>query len=347
MDAIKVTYLSILARRGLARVHVIALMACVAAWLGLLIVLGLSAAGVNQTALSEPALLGFDYRWQAAATIALAMLQGLLIVTLLLERRARLRAQAETSENQTELMHTSRLAVLGQLSAYIAHEINQPLGAILSNAEAAELLLAQADPDLDEVRLILADVRKDGLRASEVVRQVRSLAHKRHPEFMDVDLQELSRDILHLVDPIAARRGVAILTDFESEAIKVHGDPILLRQAMLNLLLNAIDALDNVPKSQAMIEVRMTSPQPGEAEVAVRDYGNGVPGTQLDRLFEAFFTTKTHGMGLGLAIVRSIIESHDGRILAENHPDGGAVFRFTLPTVDVAGTTNPSAGEPV
>lgn len=251
------------------------------------------------------------------------------------------------AESRIELLHTSRLAAVGQLSASIAHEINQPLGAILSNADAAELMLAKADPDLDEVRMILADIRKDGLRASEVVRQVRVLAQKRQPTFIEVDLEDVSKEILQLVAPIAESRGVTISTEFCSETLRVHGDPVLLRQVLLNLFLNAMDALVDEPESQAMIKFSTTLSQPGDVEISVRDYGNGLPESQLNNVFDAFYTTKEHGLGLGLAIVRSIIEFHSGHIHAANHPDGGAVFRFTIPTADVTGVANHSTGDPV
>ncbi|WP_298447087.1 ATP-binding protein [uncultured Marinobacter sp.] len=285
--------------------------------------------------------------WQTIVLIAMLVVQGMLIAALLLELRTRSKTKNTMAEGRVKLLHASRLTVVGQLSASIAHEINQPLGAILSNADAAELMLAKADPDFDEVRLILADIRTDGLRASEVVRQVRALAQKRQPRFIEFDLQDVTRDILQLVAPIAESRGVTILTDFNSETLRVRGDPVLLRQAMLNLLLNAIDALMDVPESQAKIKFTTALSQPGSVDIMVRDYGNGLPESQLDNLFNAFFTTKEHGLGLGLPIVRTIVEFHDGRIHAENHSDGGALFHFTIPTADVTGEANHFSGKPV
>ncbi|KAA0889962.1 sensor histidine kinase [Pusillimonas sp. ANT_WB101] len=163
-------------------------------------------------------------------------------------------------------------------------------------------------------------------------------------DIREIDLQDVCRDVLHLIVPTARHYGVAVVTNFDSRELLVCADPTLLQQAMLNLLLNALDALVGVPEARAVIELRVTSLQSGEVEILVRDHGNGVPKRYLDQLFDTYFTTKMHGLGLGLPIVRSIVESHGGRIKAENHPEGGAVFRFTIPVAHVAGPTNHQAG---
>ena len=307
----------------------------VAAWLGLLFALGLSRMNASKAELGEP-LFSLGYRGEVIAMIVLTLAQGLLIVALLMERRTRRELESRENAHRIELIHTTRLAIVGQLSASIAHEINQPLGAILSNADAAELMLGTAAPDLGEIRLILADIRKDGLRASNVVRQVETLVRKRPLDFREVDLQDLCADILHFIGPIARQRGVTILSKFDPHRVLVRGDSVLLRQAMLNLLLNAMDALVDVPESQAVLELSVAVSRSGELEIAVRDHGHGVPERYLDQLFDAFFTTKAHGLGLGLPIVSSIIEAHGGRVKAENHPEGGAVFRVTIPATEVA-----------
>lgn len=288
-----------------------------------------------------------DYPWTVVAMIALTLVQGVLIVALLVGRRRRRELELRENAHRTELIHTTRLAIVGQLSASIAHEINQPLGAILSNADAAGLMLAKADPDLSEIRLILADIGKDGLRASNVVRQVETLVRKRPLDFREIDLKDLCADILSFIAPIARQRGVTILGNSDLDGLQVRGDPVLLRQAMLNLLINAMDALVNVPEAQAVVELSVAWLRAGELEVAVRDHGNGIPERHLGELFDAFFSTKVHGLGLGLPIVSSIIEAHGGRIKAENHPGGGAVFRFSLPVTETADVGNCPTGEAV
>lgn len=242
-------------------------------------------------------------------------------------------------------VHTLRLAVAGKLSASIAHEINQPLAAILCNTDAIDLMLTTTQPDLDEIRLILADIRNDSLRASQIIRQMNSLVRKRPLDFTEINLQDLCHHTLLLITPNARQRGVEIITRFEPHAQLVHGDSVLLQQVILNLLLNAMDALVDVPKSQAVIELSTNTSVSGKIEVAVRDHGEGVPKEYLGQLFDAFFTTKTHGLGLGLPIVRSIIESHGGQVLVKNHPEGGAVFCFNIATADETIATKHQTGE--
>jgi signal transduction histidine kinase len=242
-------------------------------------------------------------------------------------------AEAEATAQRAQLAHVQRVTAVSGLAATLAHEINQPLGAILSNADAADMMLRQSAPNIAEVRTILGDIRKDGLRASEVIRHVRTLARKRQVESVPIDLHALCEDILHLVAPDAHRRGITIQSHFEPQVQIVRGDSVYLQQVMLNLVMNAMDALAGVPPAQAIIEVRAVAPRPGEVEVSVRDHGKGVPEPHLHRLFDSFFSTKAHGLGLGLSIVRSLIETHGGHVVAGNHPDGGALFRFTIPTL--------------
>lgn len=239
------------------------------------------------------------------------------------------RKRAEEADR--DLAHAARLAVVGELTASIAHEINQPLGAILSNAEAAEMLLESDSPPLDEVRKILADIRKDDLRASETIRHIRLLTRKREMRMESLDLNEIAFEVMRLVATDARRRKVPLRTEFTASPTTVLGDRIHLQQVLMNLVLNAMDAMNETPENERQLFVRIATNGQKRVEVSVTDSGRGILPERLPRLFESFFTTKESGMGLGLAIARSIIDAHQGHILAENNSDRGATFRFDLP----------------
>ncbi|MEZ0259018.1 MAG: PAS domain S-box protein, partial [Chthoniobacter sp.] len=227
--------------------------------------------------------------------------------------------------------HATRLALIGELTASIAHEINQPLGAILSNAEAAEMMLNQPTPPLDQVRAILSDIRKDDLRASEVIKGVRALVSKRKHEAHPLDLQVIVGEVLSLIRPDALRRGVKLVSEIAETPPGLLGDRIQMQQVMLNLILNGMDAMNTTAAENRCLRIRSSNDSGRTVEVSVADTGHGIPPERLPRIFDSFFTTKEHGMGLGLAMVRSIIELHRGHVTAENNSEGGATFRFRLP----------------
>jgi two-component system sensor kinase FixL len=239
------------------------------------------------------------------------------------------RKQAE--EARRELAHASRLALVGELTASIAHEINQPLGAILSNADAGEMLLESSPPALDQVREILGDIRKDDLRASEVIRRLRTLLSKGEVERKPVNLNEVLSDVMLLVRAESRRRGITMDSRPENDLPLVRGDKVHLQQVMLNLVFNGMEAMAEAP-GEKRVTVRTGVNENGSAEIAISDTGSGILPYQLPRVFDPFFSTKKDGMGLGLSIARSLVEAHGGRIWVENNPDGGATFRFTLPT---------------
>jgi C4-dicarboxylate-specific signal transduction histidine kinase len=232
---------------------------------------------------------------------------------------------------QAEAAHASRLALVGELTASIAHELNQPLGAILSNSDAAELLLESAGPQLDDIRQILADIRRDDLRASGVIKHLRALLRKGEVELQLLDLNEVVADALCLVDGESRRRGIALEIELSAFLPAVRGDKTQLQQVLLNLVLNGMEAMADCSEAKRRISVQTAGDPDEEAEVVVTDTGPGISPDRLPWLFDAFFTTKEYGMGLGLSIARSIIEAHGGCIWAENNADGGATFRFTLP----------------
>jgi PAS domain S-box-containing protein len=234
-------------------------------------------------------------------------------------------------EAQQNLAHMSRLALVGEMTAMMAHEVNQPLGAILSNADAAELLLEAEQPNLEEIQHILSDIRKDDLRADAAIRRIRALLSKREFKLQPLDLCESISDVLRLVAGDAMRRRVQIRTELQPDLPLVLGDQFQLQQVLLNLILNGMDAMRQTPEPARLLTLKAR--EDGDAVcVTVVDRGHGVSPENMPHLFESFFTTKAEGMGLGLSMARSIIENHEGNLWLENNPGGGATFHFTLRT---------------
>jgi PAS domain S-box-containing protein len=242
----------------------------------------------------------------------------------------RKRAEMETRRQRNELAHLSRVTMLGELSSSLAHELNQPLGAILRNAEAAELFLQDPSPDLEELRAILGDIRKDDQRAGALIDRMRSMVKRREFEPSLLDLNLLVSEVIGLVGPEVDTRKVQLTFKPASSLSTVSGDRNQLQQVVLNLLLNAMDALNGCELDRRLVDVRI-QPSVTLVEVAVSDTGHGIPSDRLAHIFNPFFTTKANGMGMGLAISRTIIEAHGGTIRAENNPDGGAAVYFTVP----------------
>jgi signal transduction histidine kinase len=278
----------------------------------------------------QPASLWEEHRELILTALAVFLAQGVTIAALLTQRARRRWAEAEIQRQRAELAHATRVSTAGQLASALAHELNQPLGAILRNAEAAEIFLQQPNPDLAELRAILADIRKDDQRAGGVIDRLRSLLKRRNLEHDTINLSELLQETVKLVEPEAAARRIKVALDLPPRAPSVKGDRVQLQQVALNLILNGMDATETGESPGRQVTVRLREAAEG-AEVAVLDRGIGIPPDKLPRLFEPFFTTKPNGMGMGLAISRTIIETHGGKLRGENNPDGGATFRFTLP----------------
>jgi PAS domain S-box-containing protein len=242
-------------------------------------------------------------------------------------------AEEELRAARLDLAHASRLALVGELMASIAHEINQPLTSILSNASAGlRRLPAHAGAHAKELWEILGDIRDQGRRAGEVIERVRALAGKRPLERQALDMNEVAGEIVTLVRGEARRRGVTVRTELVPSLPAIGADRVSLQQVMLNLVLNGMDAMDQQQAEERRLIVR-TRQLADTVEVAVSDTGHGIPADRLPRLFDAFFTTKKEGLGLGLAIARSIVEAHGGRIWAEDDGGRGATFRLTLPAL--------------
>jgi signal transduction histidine kinase len=306
--------------------------------------------GLSESELPAGAIIRFrepsvwrEYRLYVLGAAAIVALQALMIGSLLLQRARRRRAEHAVHRHQVELAHAGRLATMGELTATIAHEVNQPLGAILANVAAAEILLESGGSRLEDVRQILADVRKDDLRASEVIRRLRTLLAKHEMARERLDLNATITEVLNVLGAEAGRRQVELATEFDPALPRVLGDRVHLQQVLLNLVVNAMDAMADTHASLRRVVVRTDLRQNGSVEVAVTDSGHGVSREDLSKLFESFFTTKQRGMGLGLSIARSIVQAHGGQIWAESDARGGATFRFTLPVAEGAAPQPTSA----
>jgi signal transduction histidine kinase len=281
------------------------------------------------------------YRYQLIALIAALALQAGLIAALLLQRRWRRQAELSLRAQRIQLLHASRLAVAGELTASIAHEINQPLGAILSNADAVELLLQSGQIHKRELLQIMADIKRDDLRASEVIKRLRALLARHEVEHRRFALHETIRQAMTILTAEARRRSATIDTKLDATAVDLIGDPVQIQQVVINLVLNALDASGDLPQERRRVRVETADVQEG-VQLLVRDFGHGIAAADLPRLFESFFSTKSGGMGLGLSIARSIVEAHGGTITAANC-EVGAEFRIVLPRA----TSNNFAGPPL
>jgi PAS domain S-box-containing protein len=242
----------------------------------------------------------------------------------------RVKTQTMLAQLQAEFTHAARVAVLGELTASIAHEVNQPLGAILTNGEAALRWLSRPEPDLGELRALSNRTIADAQRAADIIRRIRYMALRRTPEQTPVALNGVVEEVMLFLSPELKRQGVRASVELASTLPDVMGDRVQLQQVFANLAVNAIQAMATVAERRLVI--RTTHLDVGTIRADVEDTGPGIPEAQFVHLFESFFSTKEDGMGIGLAICRSIVEAHGGRIAAENLPGGvGARFRFTLP----------------
>ena len=241
------------------------------------------------------------------------------------------RAEEQAAQMREQLSHASRVTTLGGLATTLAHELNQPLAAIHSNAEAAEIFLQKDPPDLRELRAILADIRQDGYRAGEVIHRMRSLLEKHRFKRERIEVRGLVEALGSLLHGVVVSREARLRIEVAPALPPVQGDAVHLQQLLLNLILNALDAMSDCPAWEREVVVRAVRHDTLGVEVSVSDQGPGFPKEKLAKLFEPFFTTKREGMGIGLTICNSIIQAHGGHLSAENHPKRGAIVRFTLP----------------
>jgi PAS domain S-box-containing protein len=241
------------------------------------------------------------------------------------------RAELELRHAQAELAHISRVTALGELTASIAHEVNQPITGVVTGAEAALRWLGAKPPNLDEVRKVLGQIVKDGMRAGDVIYRIRALIKKAPPRMARVDVNEAVLDVITLTRSELLRHGVSLQTELATGLPLIKGDRVQLQQVILNLTLNAVEAMSGVDEGAREMRIGTAREASNGVLVSVRDLGPGLDPRNVDRLFEAFYTTKPDGLGMGLAICRSIIEAHGGRLWATANEPRGAVFQFTLP----------------
>ncbi len=249
---------------------------------------------------------------------------------------ARKHAEAEAKQRQNEITHLSRVAMLGELSGSLAHELNQPLTAIMSNAQAALRFLKQGDGGLGEIREILADIVDEDRHAGEVIQRLRLLLKKAEVRPEALDLAVLVDDVLRLMRVDLMTRGVRAATEIPGGLAPVLGDRVQVEQVLVNLIANACDAMAGRASGARSLSLRVGPDGPGAVRVSVSDAGCGLPAGEIERVFEPFVTTKPQGLGLGLAVCRTIVVAHRGRLWAENNAGPGATFHFTLPVFGAA-----------
>jgi signal transduction histidine kinase len=292
--------------------------------------------GLNPDALPDrcelinvPSSLWREHRETALIVVAVVLLQALTIAALLWQRKGRRIAEEEAALRLGELARAARFASAGELSASIAHEIGQPLGAILSNADAAGMMLKD-EPEVGELHLILADIRRDALRANQVVQRLRALLQKHTVQLGPLDLNSAFEEALALLGPEARRRQIAIEASLAPENFLVLGDRVQMQQVLINLAINAMDAMEDTAAAKRILTISTALADDGY-ELTVADRGLGIPANANERLFDSLYTTKPHGMGLGLSIVRTIVVTHGGRVGATDREGGGSVFAVWLP----------------
>jgi C4-dicarboxylate-specific signal transduction histidine kinase len=257
------------------------------------------------------------------------------IITVVRDTTERRRAEHEIVAQRRQLMHLGRVAVLGELSGALAHELNQPLTAILANASAARQMLLRADFDREELQAILDDIAADDMRAGAVIDRVRTLLRNGEGERQELIVNDIVDEVLSLAHSDLIQREVKVATRLSAPLPPVIADRIQLQQVMLNLIMNASDAMADIPPADRVLVIS-TASEGNAVRLSVVDRGLGIPYDSVETIFEPFVTTKSHGLGLGLSICRSIVTGHGGRIWAVNNKERGATFHLWLPVMKLA-----------
>jgi signal transduction histidine kinase len=295
---------------------------------------GCASPTLDETSPSSVSKLLQRYRTEFFIAVAAVFVQASLIVLLLIERRRRRTAELNANLRLAELSHMNRAAELGEMSAAIAHELGQPIAAILVNAEAATLLLAQQPPQIEAASQAIRDIARDNKNAADVIRRITALYRKTELTTTRIDVNALITEVIRITAREAAHRNVEIALDLEAGVPDIDGDRIQLEQVVLNLLRNAMDA---IPDDSALRRVIIsTSKDDHRVRISISDSGVGIPKEIEAQIFKPFFTTKDHGIGMGLAISKRIVEAHNGRLDIFSSSLGGAQLAFELPTKEVS-----------
>ena len=270
------------------------------------------------------------FHWQVLAVLAAFLVQAAVLMMLFYERHRRQIAEQSSRQRFLELAKLDRAVTASGMSISIAHEISQPLGSILNNAEAAEMLLRARAPDLAQLKEIVEDIRRDDQRAISIIRQLRSLIKQSEPEPQPLDLAATIRSVAKLLEPQATEHGVAIELDMAASALTINADPVHIQQVILNLAVNGIEAMQATTAPPRTLTLHAYAAG-DEVVTAVEDSGAGIGKERLSQVFKPFVTTKQGGTGLGLSIAKTIVETYGGHIWAESRAGGGARFCFALP----------------
>ena len=270
-----------------------------------------------------------EYKLIVLSGIGALVVQSLLIIGLLYQRRARQKAEIDSRRNLALATDVSRRETMAALTSSLAHELGQPLSAIMHNAQALQMMVTANRATSDKIGEILSDIQTQGVHASQVIDRLRTMLRSRQLDKGPIDLRAVVNESLALIAPEMRARQVEAIVTLSSNPCIISGDPVLLQQVLVNLLINAMDAMAETPPARRHLRIS-SDVRAADVEVSVRDAGAGVPAHLTGTLFTPFVTTKSHGMGIGLTIARTIVEAHGGTIDAHNNPEGGATFTVTL-----------------
>jgi C4-dicarboxylate-specific signal transduction histidine kinase len=270
-----------------------------------------------------------EYRGTVLGTISVLAVQSLLIVGLLYQRRARQRAESDSRRSLSLAADVSRRETMSALTSSIGHELGQPLGSIVSNAQALQMMVTANRATSETIGEILTDIQTQGVRATQIIERHWTMLRGHQLDKKSIDVHAVIRETLGLVEHTMSMRQVEARVDLSPSPCVIDGDPVLLQQVFVNLVVNAIDAMAEIPPDQRRVTIS-SDIRASDVDVSVRDTGPGLPADRLDKLFVPFVTTKPRGLGIGLTIVQTLVNAHAGNIVARNHPAGGAIFTVTL-----------------